>query len=164
MLNFDLAWKDQLYSNKKSFFWSIPMIILGIFLVYKEIYAGFFLLVFGAHYFINAYNYYNQYKKANLVFLDYISSIKDDLKGEPNKNSIWEFHDEYFIYKDCRFETKIKWKMFKGYRFVEGNLFLDLSEGYLFSYILNEKEVEKEVFEKIKEFVKSKISIHTPSK
>ncbi|HSD08283.1 hypothetical protein, partial [Flavobacterium sp.] len=90
----------------------------------------------------------------------YLKLIENEIKGqlESNEISIWEFNDEYFNYKDYKYEAKIKWNAFKNYRIIEDNIFLDLNIGNQSSYILSKEEIGNDSFENIVELVHTKIN------
>lgn len=159
-LNFDLVWKENLKNNKKRLYWAIPALAFGAFLLLGDLYVGFIFIGVGIHYAINYYDYYQFYKKSKST---YFELVKSEIEGQKvaNENSIWEFNDDHFGYKYYKFEAKIKWTAFKGYRVIDNNLFFDLEAGNNFSYILGKSEVGQEKFEEIIEFTKRKLEAKT---
>jgi len=155
-LNFNSVWNDNLKKNNKRLIWSIPIILLGALIIYGENYLGFLFIAIGLHYLINFINYNSYYRKSKHKFYEL---IKTEIIGQKNanKNCVWEFNENYLRYKDYRFEAKIKWNAFQSVRIIEKNLFIDLNVGYHLSYIVGEKEIGVDNFEKVTEFIKSKI-------
>lgn len=159
-LNFNTVWNKNLKKNKKRLIWAIPMILLGGLIIYGENNLGFLFIAIGIHYLINFYDYYSFYKKSKNTFFELVETEKiGQIKA--NENSFWEFNDDHFRYKDYKYEAKIKWEAFKSNRIIDKNLFLDLNVGNNSSYILGEIEIGTENFNKITEFVKSKIGQKT---
>lgn len=74
-----------------------------------------------------------------------------------NENSIWEFHDEYFNYKDYKYDLKIKWEGFNSFKIIEDNIFLNLGNDSQYSYILAKEEVGEESFQNLINFVEIKL-------
>ena len=161
-LNFNTAWNENLKKNKKMLFSAIPIILLGALIVYGNNSFGFLVIAFGFHYLLNVYNYYSFYKKSKNIFYELVKKEKIG-QTEANENSFWEFNEDYFRYKDYKYESKIKWEAFKGSRIIEKNLFLDLNIGNNSSYILGETEIGRENFLNVTEFVKNKIGQNTTS-
>ena len=155
-LNFETVWNFNLKKNKKRLIWGIPTIIFGGLIIYGKSNLGYLFIAIGIHYLINFYDYYSFYKKSKNTFLEIVKTEKNE-QIKANENSLWEFNDDFFGYKDYKYETKIKWEAFKSFRIIEKNLFLDLNVGNNSSYIIGEIEVGTENFNKIIEFVKSKI-------
>ena len=58
---------------------------------------------------------------------------------------------------DYKYEAKIKWNAFKSTRVIDKNLFIDLNIGNNSSYVIGETELGTENFDKVTEFIKSKI-------
>ncbi|KJD31053.1 hypothetical protein PK35_16830 [Tamlana nanhaiensis] len=155
-LNFNTAWKENLKKNKKRLIWAIPMILIGGLIIYGENYLGFVFIGIGIHYLINFYDYNSYYKKSKTKFFDLVEA---EIVGQKNANelSVWEFDENYFGYKDYKYEAKINWEAFNNNRIIERNLFLDLNVGNNSSYVLGESEIGIENFQKITEFVKNKM-------
>ncbi|MUU79904.1 hypothetical protein [Winogradskyella endarachnes] len=155
-LNFNTAWNDNLKKNKKRLILAIPMILLGGLIIYGENYLGFLFIAIGIHYLINFYDYYSYYKKSKNNFFELVKTEKNG-QLDAGENSVWEFNDEYFRYKDYKYEAKIKWEAFKSTRVIDKNLFIDLNVGNKSSYVIGETELGTENFNKVTEFVKTKV-------
>jgi hypothetical protein len=155
-LNFHTAWKENLKNNRKRLFWVVPMILMGGLLLHGENNLGFLFLAIGIHYLINFYDYYSFYKKSKK---DFFKLVEKEKNGQiaANENSVWEFTDDYFSYKDYKYEAKIKWKAFKSFRVIDKNLFLDLGLGNDSSFVIGEIEIGTENFNRLLEFLKVKI-------
>ncbi|NUY82342.1 hypothetical protein HUK80_15665 [Flavobacterium sp. MAH-1] len=78
-----------------------------------------------------------------------------------NQDSIWEFNNEYFRYSDFKVDYKTDWSVFKSYRIIDNNLFLDLNETS--SYILGKEEIGETEFQKLIQFVDQKLPNKTSS-
>lgn len=157
ILTLNNAWSINLKNNKRNLIWAVPMILFGGLMVYGESDTGFLLIAIGIHYLVNFYNYYSYYKESKTEFLKLVNNEINRQKNA-NENSVWEFTENYFRYKDYKYETKMKWEMFKNYRIIEKNLFLDLNVSENSSYVLGEEEIGIESFQKITEFVNSIIN------
>lgn len=155
-LNFHTAWNENLKNNRNRLFWAIPMIILGGLIIYGKNNVGFLFMAIGIHYSINFYDYYAYYKKNKNNFFSLVEKEKNN-QLKANENSIWEFNDDHFRYKDYKYEAKIKWEAFKSTRVIDKNLFLDLGLGNDSSYVIGEIEIGSENFNTLLEFVKRKI-------
>ena len=161
-LNFNTVWNENLKKNKKMLFWAILMILFGTLIIYGKNNFGFLVVAFGFHYLLNHYNYYSFYKKSKNIFYELVEKEKTGQK-EANENTFWEFNEDYFRYKDYKYESKIKWEAFKSSRIIEKNLFLDLNIGNSSSYVLGETEIGNENFLNVTEFVKNKIGQNNTS-
>lgn len=155
-LNFHTAWNENLKNNRNRLFWAVPMIIIGGLIIYGENNLGFLFMAIGIHYSINFYDYYTFYKKRKKAFFELVEKEKNG-QIAANENSVWEFNDDHFRYKDYKYEAKIKWKAFKSTRVIDKNLFLDLGLGNDSSYVIGEIEIGSENFNTLIEFVKRKI-------
>ena len=80
-----------------------------------------------------------------------------DLRVRNNDITTWEFNDDLLRYKDIYYDFSIKWAAFKGYKIVEKNLFLQLTESIDQSFSIGEKEVGVEDFNSIIAAVSKKI-------
>jgi hypothetical protein len=156
ILNFNTAWNKNLKNNKKRLILVVPMILMGVLIIYGGNNIGFLFLAIGIHNLINFYEYYSFYKKNKNVFFELVEKEKSN-QIEANENSIWEFTEDHFRYKDYKYEAKIKWKAFKSFRVIDKHLFLDLDVGDKSAYTIGETEIGAENFNKLIEFVKLKI-------
>jgi hypothetical protein len=156
LLHFNLTWKRNKENNRMRLIWGIPMVLIGYYMITSENYFGYLLIGFGIHSITNFIDNYIHYRKNKKQYFDLIETEIDNQK-KSQENSIWEFNEESFCYKDYRYETKMIWSSFKSYRVIESNLFLDINIGPSLSYVLAESEIGKEEFEKVTEFIKTKI-------
>ncbi|MBA0885025.1 hypothetical protein [Flavobacterium undicola] len=154
-LNFDLVWKKTIKKNKKTLLTSIILFLLGFLIIYGNDNLGYILIAFSIYGFIEFYKIHSSYKKSKLNYFT-ITENESIKQIELNEKSIWEFNDEYFRYKDYKYDAKINWIAFKGYRIIEDNLFLDLNVGNFSSYILSQKEVGNNHFDNIIQLVDQK--------
>lgn len=155
-INFGLTWNNLLKRHKRDLVICLCAIFLGILTIYGKNNIGFIFLVIGIYGILEFCKFNFAHKKAkqnySKIVLDEIS-----LQTEANENSIWEFNDEYFRYKDCKYDAKIKWIAFKSFRIIEDNLFLDLTVGNRSSYIIAKEEVGENYFQSIINLVEEKI-------
>lgn len=156
-LNFDEAWKPHLIKNRKNIYSCIVMILIGSGLIYFKGYVGSIFLVLGLFYFLHGLHYYFNYKKKKKKQA-HIANLEAQSQINANENSIWEFNDEYFRYKDYKGDFKLKWFAFQGYRIIDNTLFLDVYSDNLMSYIINKEEIGAEEFNTVIALVKKKIS------
>jgi hypothetical protein len=156
LLNFEQTWKKHWTANKRRLFWTIPMFFMGALLINGENYFGYVLIGFGVHYLTNFFDYYLHYKKSKKKYSDLVES---EISGHKTAeiDILWEFNEEYFSYKDYKYESKMKWNVFKSYRVIDSNLFMDINVGPYLSYVLAEKEIGKDQFKQVIDFIKTKI-------
>lgn len=159
-INFNVAWNKNLKKNKRNLFFSILLIVLGFLIIYGKNKLGYPSLFVGIYYLIDGIRYLLFYKKQRDRYFDLVNSemIKHEKAQE---TTIWEFNEDYFSYKDYKYEAKIKWNAFKGYRIINKNLFLDLEIGNASSYIIGAIEIGNEEFDKLLNFVERKIGDKT---
>jgi len=155
-LNFDFVWKKTIKKNKKTLLTSIVLFLLGFLIIYGNDNIGYILIAFSIYGFIEFYRIQSAYKKSKL---NYFTITENEIikQIEISEKSIWEFNDEYFRYKDYKYDAKINWIAFKGYRIIENNIFLDLNVGNFSSYILSQVEVGNDNFNEIIQLVDQKV-------
>ncbi|MDP2161467.1 MAG: hypothetical protein Q8K02_13360 [Flavobacterium sp.] len=156
-LNLSLTWEKILKKNKKNLIIYIFFISIGFLTIYGGGNIGVIFIIIGLFGLLECYRIntaYQNYKKT------YLKLIENEIKGqlESNEKSVWEFNDDYFSYKDYKYEAKIKWNAFKNYRIIEDNIFLDLNVGNQSSYILSKEEIGNDSFENIIELIHTKIN------
>ena len=155
-LKFQLLWKKSLKNRKTNLFISIGFFLFGCLVIYGNGNVGYIfaaLGMFGVFMFFSLTLAYHRSKKKYENVVD--SEIeKYKLKCE---NSIWEFNNEYFGYKDYKYNAKIKWDGFVSFKIIDDNLFLDLADNSQLSYILAKEEVGDESFQNIVDFLESKL-------
>ncbi|MNR30060.1 hypothetical protein D3C85_1474890 [compost metagenome] len=94
------------------------------------------------------------YKENKKIFSEAVSNEIKNRDGESD-TFIWEFHDDYFLYKDYQQELKLKWMTILKYTRIDETIFVDSKVGVRF--MLSEKEVGKKKFEEIIAFLHHKI-------
>ena len=151
---FNSVWSKNIKKNRNGFFYGIPFILLGILIVKGGNELGFLFIGIGLFLIITAYRYYSHYKKRNKFYYDTIESEIE--KYKLNKNSVFEFIEEYFLYKDYRLEVKYKWSIFRGFKLTGENLFIFFDIEKVNPYIIGKIEVGNENFDKIIEFLNKK--------
>ncbi len=155
-LHFKLAWSENLMNYKKRLYWAIPSLFFGIFLLFQSNVLGYLFLGIGLHYISNTFNYYSYYKKSSTSYFTMIKAAAEAQKAA-NQSTILEFKEAYFRYENYKYDAKINWEAFKGYRLIDRYLFLDLEYSNDDSYVIGELEVGKENFEEIIAFLRKKI-------
>lgn len=117
---------------------------------------GYFFLALGFFYLFNVIQYsiyyMRQAKKLKRIYQDVID------RREKNKDiTIWEFNDDFFRYKDMYYDHSVKWAAFKGYRVIDKNLFLSLTESVDQSYIISEDELGADQFAIVLAFLAERV-------
>ena len=155
-LHLNLHWNKILKKNKSNLLIAIVFFLLGVLAIYGNGDVGYVFVIFGIYGFIEFYRIHTAYQKSKKEFH---KMIDNEIKGqiESNENSIWEFNEEYFRYKDYKCDTKINWKTFKSFRIIDDNLFLDLNMGIQSSYIMAKEEIGENSFQKATAFLDGKI-------
>jgi hypothetical protein len=155
---FDYVWSKNVKKNKSGFYYGIASLILGTFIVYGNDNLGFVFIVFGLFLIITAYRYYNHYKKRKKMFFDSIESTIQEYKNS-GLGSVFELNDDIFCYKDYRFEVKINWITFAGYKLIQNNLFIFFDKEKQMPYVICKEETNKDDFDNIIEFLNNKKSL-----
>lgn len=155
-INFELVWKKTLKNYKRNLLISLGGIIVGSLIVYGKGNVGFVFIAIGFYGIFEFYKIRVTYSRSKRNYLEAINKVvEEQLKS--GENSIWEFNEDYFGYKDYKFDLKIKWQGFSGFRVIEGNLFLDVVNHQLLSYILGKEEIGGEQFENLLQFIETKL-------
>ena len=155
-LKFQLLWKKSLKNRKTNLFISIGFFLFGCIVIYGNGNVGYVFVVvgiFGIYMFYSLTLAYHRSKKK------YIAVVESEIEKYKlsRENSIWEFDNEYFCYKDYKYNTKIKWDGFVSFKIIDDNLFLDLADNSPLSYILAKEEVGDESFQNVIDFLESKL-------
>lgn len=108
--------------------------------------------LFGLHFVYRINLSYKENKKK------YFETIYNEIEIRKNTSdsSIWELHDDYFLYKDYQQDSKLKWVAMLKYTRINETIFVDSKVGIRF--MLSEKEVGKDKFEEIITFLDDKIN------
>lgn len=151
-----LYWNKILKKHKNNLIISIVFFLLGVFAIYGKGNVGYVFVIISIYGFLEFYKINTAYQKSKKEFQKIVS---DEIKGqiESNQNSIWEFNDTYFRYKDYKLDVKINWTAFKSYAIIEDNLFLNLNVGNQSSYIIAKEEIGNDSFQEVLNFVDDKI-------
>lgn len=154
-LNFDTAWAKHLKNNKRNTIISIVLISLGILIIIgKNNVGGLFCAIglFGLYMVYRMNVTYKENKKK------YFNATYNEVKNKEDAYDcpIWQFHDDYFLFKDYQQDLKLKWMAVVRYTRIDETILLDSKIGVRF--ILSEKEVGKEKFEEIIAFLDDKIN------
>lgn len=75
---------------------------------------------------------------------------------DENSVVIMEFTEEYFYFEDADLSVKINWKLFKGVRFINDTILLDIDRGAQTCFIISKSYVGDTEFVKIRDFVNKK--------
>ena len=155
-LKLGLYWNKILKKHKNNLIISIVFFLLGVFAIYGKGNVGYVFVIISIYGFLEFYKINTAYQKSKKEFQKIVS---DEIKGqiESNQNSIWEFNDTYFRYKDYKLDAKINWTAFKSYTVIEDNLFLNLNVGNQSSYIIAKEEIGNDSFQEVLNFVDDKI-------
>lgn len=89
---------------------------------------GYIMLGLGIHYIIQCLNhFYFVYKSKR----EYRLKIEKDIlrMNQANQLIVMEFTEDHFSYEELDYNSQIKWSMFKCFRIVEDNIFLDMDRG-----------------------------------
>lgn len=157
-LKFDLVWKKKLKNIWTCLLVLIPsLLIASIFLITgkggKQLYVLIFISSLGVVFNIFFLRLYYMQKKK------YFNKLNNEVKNalEIKINDIWEFDNEYFKITTNKFESKIKWDRFEGFREIEKSIFLDLNTVSYSSYILSKKEIGEDNYKKTILFLEQKL-------
>lgn len=155
-LIFDLHWKELLKKNNKSIFYIVLTILFGVLVVYGNNNIGFIFIALGIHFLMNWINFRSHYNKNKRI---YFKAVDNHLNSYVLNNPIciWEFSEDSFLYSDFKFDLRMKWNVLKGFKIVDDAIFFEIKDSIAANFILEKEEVEDEHFEKIKNFIESKI-------
>ena len=117
---------------------------------------GYIMLGLGIHYIIQCLNhFYFVYKSKR----EYRVKIEKDIlrMNQPNQLIVMEFTEDHFSYEELDYNSQIKWNMFKCFRIVEDNIFLDMDRGIQTSYIINKLTISDSAFQNVIDFLSERI-------
>lgn len=157
-ISFHEIWSHHISANKRNMIGGITGTLIGLFLWIYGSKLGIVIFVLGAHYLFNSISYYRYYKKEKDDYLRLLDEeVEQYLKAQ--NTSVWQFEEEHLIYSDHKFETKIKWATFKGYRLVDDTLFFDLDHRKANAMAIGKNELDSdETWNKILNIVKSHLT------
>lgn len=155
-MNLELYWKKTLKDYKRNLIISIIVILLGSLIVYGKGNVGYVFMAMGTYGIFEFYKIRVAHHRSKRKYFEAINKVVEE-QINSSKNSIWEFNEDYFGYKDYKFDLKIKWEGFSGFRVIEDNLFLDVINKDLLSYILGKEEIGEEQFENLIVFIETKL-------
>ena len=155
-LQFDAAWKEGLKKNQRNLIWGAVFLLLGGITASRETPLSYLVVGFGIFYFIHFFNNLSHYSKNKKRFFKIVEEEVSKQEAY-NKSSFWEFREAYFGYSGRKFEAKIPWPTFEGYKLIEDHLFLYLNFLTGSAFILGKEEVAPDEWEKILKLVGSKI-------
>ena len=158
---FDLLWSYFTFKMHRSVFIGIVVMFVSVVMiepisVFNFGFIRLLIIMVGSYKFIKGIRYKMFYNKR----LDYFK-IKTKqrlvLLDKKEFKSTWKFEDEYFLYKDDDFNTKINWKHFEGFQLRNEHIFLVLSARNHNSYILSKEEIGNKNFNELIDFLRGKL-------
>lgn len=156
-LRLKLIFKKNLAKNARALIYALITLFLAWLMLIDKSSIGYWMFSFGLFSLFTVIYYYWYYistsKKLRRIYKDMV-----DLRARNNDVTTWEFNDDHLRYKDMYYDFSIKWAAFKGYKIVQKNLFLQLTETIDQSYIIGEDEVGVQDFNSILAVVSEKIS------
>ncbi len=110
----------------------------------------------GVFYLVKAYPKFELYKKLKSTYFEKIKEKVAEVESDFGIG-IFEFKDDSIGYADKNITRDIKWTEFKEYKVIESNLIMPLEPEKGDIIIIGKSEVGNENFQKIVEFVKTKL-------
>ncbi len=153
-LTFKIAWEKYFGETKKTAIVAVIFILLGIVILYGKGDIGGLFLILGVVSGISAIIRFNKYKEAKKT-TERIT-IESIQKWNENPISVWEFENSYFRFEFYGGDYKINWDNFKYFNVDNQTVFFGFKENTNW-YSLSESEIGKENFDKVVDFVASKI-------
>lgn len=154
-LQFDYVWKKAYAKSWKGLVIGLLFVLIGIFFISQESIFGLVLTIIGS---ISLYKYYefiNHYRTSKQFFFSAAEEyVQNKTKGI--HNSIWQFEENFFRYKDDKCDLKLDWSFFKNFDIIEENIFLNTSQENI-SYVLGKIELEESDYEDLLSFLNSKL-------
>jgi hypothetical protein len=155
-MNFQLHWKKTLKAYKRNLIICVIGLLAGCLIVYGNGNVGYVFIAIGSYGIFEFCKIKIAYNRSKRKYIEALNSIiEGQIKN--GENSIWKFNKDYFGYKDYKFDLKIKWEGFSGFRVIEDNLFLDVINNQLLSYILGKEEIGEEQFQNLITFIETKL-------
>lgn len=153
-LHFQTVWEKNLRLRNINFFMGLIFIFIGIFIMIDKGNLEFLLVFMGLFMLNYSYRVHKNYKSSknkHLILID--TKVKESYNEKII--SAWELDDNYFYYNDSNLNSKMKWKLFSGFRKIESILFLDSDIGLVF--MISENEIGSENFKALNNFLKNKL-------
>ena len=156
LLYLDQHWAKTLKQNNNNRFIYSFLAVFGILILYGKSDAGFLFIFISLIGFFNYYRVRNLYKKAQKQILETVQK-ESEAQMLYNEPTILECNEEYMIYKNYKFDIKLRWFAFKTYRVIDGHLFIDLDQPTNASYIFSKDEMKTEEFDQLIAFIDRKL-------
>jgi cell division protein FtsB len=156
-LKFKLTQQDTVKYNRRRIWIFLPFFLIGIVVLFINVYVGMALIGVGLHI---GFNFYHTYEDLRQTKADYYSTVQAQIEEYTKNNykAVWEFTEEHFGFTTPQYQTRINWEVFTSYSLVQNNLFLHLQPGYQHSYTLGKDEIDATDFEKVVNLVQSKLT------
>ncbi len=156
-LKFDTFWAKNLRNNNIRLVWTILSFVIGGLMIRNGECLGYFMIGLGLHFFINFINYRSFYSKNKKIYFQNVDKVA--IRYEEANKTYWEFHEDYFAYKDYKQDVKYQWEAFDNYSIIENTLFLDVSSTAGLSFMLGKSEVDNESWDEILALINNKIDV-----
>lgn len=158
-LEFRISWEEHLKNIRDWLKIGGIIFLVGVVMLVCNSLMGFIPLVIGGYYLAFYFQYYRNYRVEKKDYFDRVDRYmeKFEASGEPQ---LWEFSEEKFHFGDFQYEVFLKWENFSCFRIVEENLIMYLEDSDLSDfYALGKAEVGEKNFDKVVEFVKTKLEL-----
>ena len=151
-----LIYKAYLKDARESLIVGLTSTLIGVSIIIGKSYLGIVFIVLGVFFIIKSYP---KFKLYNNLKINHLKKTKEKVTEMESNfgNGIFEFKEESIKYVDKNTKRDIKWTDFKGFKVKESNLLMILEPDKGDIMIIGKNEVGGENFEKIIEFVKTKL-------
>ena len=151
-----LIYKPYLKDARESLIVGLISTLIGISIIIGKSYLGIVFIFMGVFYVVKAYPKFQLYKKLKSTYFQKIKEKVAEVESDFG-NGIFEFKDDSIGYADKNITRDIKWTEFKGYKVIESNLIMPLEPEKGDIMIIGESEIGNVNFQKIVDFVKTKL-------
>lgn len=157
---YDLLWKDistpLRKKVKRDFILSVIIFALSI-IITNFSFLGVIILFVALAMFISALQqqkWYRLFKEQH-----YQKNERDIARHQKEPyNLTWQFDEDHLMYSTVAIETKIMWNALPYYKLKNSVLFIYVDEEAERFFMIGERQIGKDEFEKVAQFVKNKIS------
>ena len=155
-LHFNSYWAAFLKSNRQRLIWTALAAFLGGLLIYDGNELGWLAMGIAFMIFINFEKSLRQYREAKKRYESKLEGLKEEFI-EAESPSYCELQEDYFFMAYPKFESKIKWTYFEGYRLIQDTLFLDMDIATGHTVMISRAEVNENEWLALKEKVSHKL-------
>lgn len=151
-----LIYRYYIKNARESIIVGILSSLLGVLIIVGKSYLGVIFIALGIWFLILSFpkfKLYNNLKKTHLTKTREIFAENDSNFG----NGIFEFTDNSLRYTDKLHTRDIQWTEFKKYKVIDSNLFLILEREKGDIMAIGEQEIGTDNFNKVVDFIKTKI-------